>query len=289
MCGNSGIGVSSYFIKSGKIFRFYIFDIFASDYTLNHEEGYILRRKKMVKNRQSIDYSILLVSSIFIFLIFLPNCAGPAKQSLERQLFENDRKCPRRLAILPFDNNSVTDPDQYDPLSKGLATMLLTDLKLRSGGLMLIERTRINALLQEMELGQTGMINDSTATKIGRILGADGLAFGSFMILNDQVRIDARLVKVETAEVILAQSVQGGKDELIALQSELSDKLAKSLKVNLSPPTVEAMGNMDAALVFSKGVQALDAGNMKEAQELFDTCIRMDPSYQANISSLTDK
>ena len=32
------------------------------------------------------------------------------------------------LAILPFDNNSITEPEKYAPLSNGLAAMLITDL-----------------------------------------------------------------------------------------------------------------------------------------------------------------
>ena len=35
---------------------------------------------------------------------------------------------PRTLAILPFENNSVTQPEHFEPLSRGLSAMLITDL-----------------------------------------------------------------------------------------------------------------------------------------------------------------
>jgi len=55
---------------------------------------------------------------------------------------------PKTLAILPFENNAITDADRYEPLSKGLSAMLITDLNRSGTGLRLIERTKIQSLLK---------------------------------------------------------------------------------------------------------------------------------------------
>lgn len=196
-------------------------------------------------------------------------------------------KVSTTLAVLPFENNSVTSHDHYDPLCQGFAAMLITDLKQRSVGLTLIERSRIGALLSEMELAQAGLVNEDTALKVGRMLGAEHLVIGSFMVVGWQVRVDARLVRVETAEVLLAQSVSGGKNWLISLQSELAEKIAGSLDVRLAPGTTgKEMGDMEAAVWFSSGVHALDLKDKARAKECFDKCAVIDPAYKPQIAAL---
>jgi TolB-like protein len=191
------------------------------------------------------------------------------------------------LAILPFDNNSMTDPERYEPLCQGLAAMLTTDIKQRTNVLRLIERSQIAKILNEMELSQAGVITDATAVKVGNLLGAENLVFGSFMVLNGDVRMDARLVKVETGEVLLAECVRGGRNRFISLQSKLADQIAHAMNVCLAPrPAADISGDMDAAVWFSKGVNALDKGDAIKAKEYFDTCAKIDPAYASHISAL---
>jgi len=40
---------------------------------------------------------------------------------------------------------------------------------------------------------------------------------------------------------------------------------------------------MNAALLYSRGLDALDRGNKEEAGELFDKCIAMDASYKERV------
>ena len=78
----------------------------------------------------------------------------------------------RTLVILPFENNSVTTPETYDPLKSGLSVMLMTELANSEAAFTLVEREKIRALLDEITLGQTGVIDASTAVKMGKMLGA---------------------------------------------------------------------------------------------------------------------
>ena len=195
-------------------------------------------------------------------------------------------RTPKTLAILPFENNSVTDPERYAPLSKGLSAMLITDLKKGGSALKLIERERIEALLKEIALGQTGSLDQATAIQAGKMLGAQSIAFGAFMVLGPQVRIDLRIVNVETSELILAESITGQSAQFIDLEGQLAGKIARSMNVAFRPPKVSSRGKIDAALLFSQGLEALDRGNRTEAQRLFTLCIEMDPAYRAQIDSV---
>ncbi len=193
---------------------------------------------------------------------------------------------PKTMAVLPFENNSVTDPDRYDPLSKGLSAMLITDLKNSSTSLQLIERDKIQALLKEIAMSQSGIVDQSTAVKAGKILGAQSIVFGSFMVLGNQVRMDARIIKVETSEVVMAESIVGDSSGLLNLAMDLAGKIAKSMKVAFKPPRVKSEGDINAALYFSKGLDALDRGDKKEAKKMFSKSIELDSAYKAQVDNV---
>jgi len=193
------------------------------------------------------------------------------------------------LAILPFENNSVTDPATYAPLSKGLAAMLITDLSNHVEELTLIERDKIQALLQEIALGQTGSVDKGTAIKAGRILGAQTISIGSFMVLGSQVRIDSRIIKVETSEVLMAESITGASADFIGLERELARKIAASLRASYRPKGPAGKSDIQAALMFSKGLDALDRGKAKEADQWFQKSIALDAAYRSQVEAVTGK
>jgi len=224
---------------------------------------------------------------VFLFLMMTWACAGPEKQGVGKGISEEGR-IPKTLAILPFENNSVTDPEKYEPLSRGLSAMLITDINQGQSALKVIERNKIAELLKEIALSQTGSVEESTAIKAGKILGAQSIAFGSFMVLGSDVRIDTRIVNVETSELIMAESIMGSSSSFMQLERDLAQKIANSLKVVLIPQKTSAGGKIDAALYFSRGVDAFDKGDRTEARRLFEQCMKLDPSYKKQIDGIQD-
>jgi len=194
-------------------------------------------------------------------------------------------QAPATLAILPFENNAVTDQKMYEPLSQGLASMLITDLKLAGAGLKVIERAQIAAILKEVALSQSGMVDSATAVQAGRLLGAQSIAFGSFMVLGGDVRLDARIINVETSECLMAASITGSKGDFMKLERQLAEKIAASLKATLAqiPP---AASGMDAALLYSRGLEALDKGDRAGAEKLFAETVKADPAYKRQVEGI---
>ncbi|MDP2644973.1 MAG: hypothetical protein Q8P24_08535, partial [Desulfobacterales bacterium] len=76
-----------------------------------------------------------------VILVLFFGCAAPqvGKETPAPQVMES--RTPTTLAVLPFENNSITDPARYEPLGRGLAAMLITDLKNAGTSLRLIERS----------------------------------------------------------------------------------------------------------------------------------------------------
>ncbi len=193
---------------------------------------------------------------------------------------------PKTLAILPFENNSVTDPELYAPLSKGLSAMLITDLDKSGTSLKLIERDMIQSILKEIALGQSGGVDAATAVKAGKILGAQSIAFGSFMVLGKTVRIDTRIIEVETSEMIMAESITGDRDSFMDLEQKLAKNIAGSLKIALKQGKTESVNNIKAALYFSSGLDALDKGDKAGAKKLFKKCIALDENFKERVDKV---
>jgi TolB-like protein len=234
--------------------------------------------------RRRLALAIVLVSWVVLF----SGCMATEKESRRATGRTVQGETPQTLAILPFENNSITDSDHYAPLSKGLSAMLTTDLKKIGTSINLIERSKIETLLNEIALGQSGSIDQSTAVRVGRVLGAQSIAFGSFLVLGNQVRIDARIVNVETSEVIMAESITGEKDAFLDLERELAHQIGASLRASLTDKSVlgSQKGELEAALLFSKGIAALDKGRKDEARAYFLKCKQRDAAYHRQIHAL---
>ena len=103
---------------------------------------------------------------------------------------------------------AVWDFEDFSPVSAappGMGEMLAT----RSAAAIqaaqrftLVERQRLLDLLNEQNLGSSGLADESTRLRLGRLLGARWMVFGSFQVIGNQMRLDIRLVQVETGRVV---------------------------------------------------------------------------------------
>ncbi len=82
-----------------------------------------------------------------------------------------------RVAVMSFENNS-TWSYWGDNLGKAAADELVTQL-FKTGLFSVIERTRLDSLLAEQDLGASGAVDAATAARIGQLLGAQLILMGS--------------------------------------------------------------------------------------------------------------
>src|ERR1041385_6552113 len=85
------------------------------------------------------------------------------------------------VAVLYYDNNSIgKDRADYDGLGKGIADLLINDMA-SAGNVTVVERDRIQSLLQEQNMTKAGAIDPQTAVRLGKLLGAQYMIYGGFM------------------------------------------------------------------------------------------------------------
>ena len=180
----------------------------------------------------------------------------------------------RTLAVLNFDNN--TGRADYDPMGRGLAAMMINDLSV-SPELRLVERERMQDVLNEQHMQRSAMFDSTTAVRAGRLLGAEIIATGSLAAAGAELRIDMRLIRVETGEIIKSARATGPEEKLFDLERQLAERVLQDLDIALSPESAELMRKRQAAnreigvrafRDFSSGLLAMDNGDYVRAAEL---------------------
>lgn len=185
------------------------------------------------------------------------------------------------LAVMDFTNSSITERERYEGFKTGLPSMMINYL---NGGidLQVIERERIQWLLDELELQrQEDVVDQSTAVQTGELLGANAVVFGSYTMTEDELMILARVVEVETGEVMLGDQVRGEPDEFFDLIQELSEKVTQSINVEMEETQLgsEETQSLDAMMAYSDGLSLMEEGKFQEAYEKFMTATDYDDNF----------
>ena len=115
------------------------------------------------------------------------------------------------IGVLSFENGGSfgLESEDYEAFEVGIQQMLITELSVNTD-LRLVDRGRIQEVLNEIELGASGKVDANTAAEIGKIVGARYMIMGGFIDWYSDLRFDARIVEVETSEIMQAKSVRGG-------------------------------------------------------------------------------
>lgn len=136
-----------------------------------------------------------------------------------------------RTGVLPF----------YDAATKNTksrnAKLILSELTeslSRFTFIRMIERSRLKDLIREIELGQTGLIDDATAAKVGKVHGLQVMIVGTIRRDN----ITARAIHMETQRVISSASVTA-----LSGVRALGEELASGIEVFLAKENLKSLRN----------------------------------------------
>lgn len=161
-----------------------------------------------------------IIMLVFSFLFFVCSFTESAKM---------------KVAVLPFEDASLKKWWTWEwHVGSGVADMFVTSL-FKIGRFSIIEREKIQKVLEEQKFGATGLVDTSTAAEIGKILGVKAIIvgkitefsldttggktpdklgiLGGITVVQTTARcaIDARMIDTETAEILAAESAVGDK------------------------------------------------------------------------------
>lgn len=132
----------------------------------------------------------------------------------------------KKIAVVDF-----SDLDgNVAALGQFLAEELITQLFMISPGQFeVVERRQLLKLEKELLLSQTGFIEEKSIKKMGQVLGVDAIVTGSITDLGNTVKVNARLIGVESAKVFAVAATNipkvGTVAELIAKAAATSPQV----------------------------------------------------------------
>ncbi len=128
----------------------------------------------------------------------------------------------RRIGVVSFDNKA---PYAQERIGDVATDIMITELT-KSGKFIVVERQKLDKILEEQKFHQSGVVDPNTAAKVGKVLGLNAIVTGSisqfgvkkegkdFIVSQSKQQIvectvDVRVVDVETGQVLLADSGKG--------------------------------------------------------------------------------
>jgi serine/threonine-protein kinase len=169
------------------------------------------------------------------------------------------RDAIRSLAVLPLRNLSKEPAQDY--FADGMTEALISDL------------ARIKAL--RVISPTSAMVYKGAAKSIAEIareLNVDAIVEGSALLVDKRVRVAVRLISARTDATLWAERFDRDLEDVLGLQGELAETVAKEIAIQLSPSEAIQLANRgavnpEAHLEYMKARHAIFGGS-PEAIEL---------------------
>jgi tetratricopeptide (TPR) repeat protein len=187
------------------------------------------------------------------------------------------------IAVMPFHFEGADT--SLKPIERGFAELVTTDLS-RVSALTVLERMRIQALLDEMALQKAAGTAEGTGVRAGRVIQAGKMVGGSIQQQGDQLRTNAIVTDVATSALATPTTDSRSLDDLFTMEKNIVLGLLQTM--NITPTTAERNAieqrptrSLAAFLAFSRGLELSDQGRFDDAGRAFDNAVRLDPGFGA--------
>jgi hypothetical protein len=140
------------------------------------------------------------------------------------------------VAVLDFEAKNVTTES-----AEAIADLFRTEL-FNTGCFKVVERQRIQKIIEEQRFQSTGVTDTDQAAEIGRLLNVKKIMIGTVTLLGDIHILNTRIVDVQSGQVELAEAVEsrGGEENLPRAVTELALKI--SYKIGLEGHIIRITG-----------------------------------------------
>lgn len=82
-----------------------------------------------------------------------------------------------------------------------------------------IERSRLNILLEEQDLSAAGLLDQQTVSELGQIIGVQAVITGKYQIVGSYLKLWIKVIDIEKSELLLTKEVR------IYLEGEIKDAI----------------------------------------------------------------
>lgn len=209
-----------------------------------------------------------------------------------------------RVSVLYFDDQSLSP--ELAVLRKGLTAMLITDLA-APGTFDVVERARLQEVLEELDLGQTKRIDPATAAKVGKLLGVSHQVMGTYIEMpGGRIQLEARVVFIETSKTVRTARAVGKKEDFSDMEQKIANDFSAFLSSVVLPAgtapakTGAAVPAADPAkpkaappklavqtvVKYSKALDAIDRKDKETAKKELQEVVKEQPDFKLAANEL---
>ncbi|WP_457576910.1 FlgO family outer membrane protein [Desulfomarina sp.] len=131
-----------------------------------------------------------------------------------------------KIAVLDF----VLHGDKLNTQGMGaiISEWFITSI-VKSGRFDVVERAMLQKIISEQKLATTGLIDENSASELGKILGVKVIITGSVLKLKNSIEINSRVISVESGSIIAAENIRGSaSDDLQSLVELLTKRIIRN-------------------------------------------------------------
>lgn len=189
---------------------------------------------------------------------------------------------PNTLAVFPF--NVGDAHERMRPLGRAIAEMLSTDLA-QTDRLTVLERIQVQALLSEVALNATALVDRQSAVRGGRLLGAGRIVRGQVSGDSANLTIEVAVADLSNSRGISPISRRSSALELFETEKDLAFGIFEAVGIPLSEAERQRVsrrftGNLQALLAFGRGLDAVDERDYAEAVRHFAEAVNLDSGFE---------
>lgn len=189
------------------------------------------------------------------------------------------------IAVFPFTYLGANP--ELQPLGRGLTQLIITDLG-KLPKLTLLERERVQALVDEMALNESGRVDPGTGARSGRMLRAARVVQGSVQDVPGKadLRLDASVIDATNSSIVATGTGSDPLQQLFDLEKTVLFRLIDQMGIALTPAERRALterptADLQAFLAYSRGLVDEDRGDYAAAEADYAAAVARDPNFRA--------
>jgi TolB-like protein len=196
------------------------------------------------------------------------------------------------VAIVDFTTSALRDASAWGPLGKGITQILMTELAVNRD-LRIVERERIQAVLDELKLTNSNLADPATAARVGKLVGARYTVTGGATIdPRNTMRLDVRGVRTETSVMEYGDKLSGKADDVLELVARIGEKMSKTFDPTpFDAPSGGAVRpsreNLRLAMLLGNAIELQDQRKVDSARVLVRQALAIAPENASAKALLT--
>jgi TolB-like protein len=180
-----------------------------------------------------------------------------------------------QLVVFPLSGFALGNAEQQREMAEAFRSLVMTELA--GMRVQLVERERLDGLLQAQNLSLTGAVSDDVALRIGQLLGARYAVAGSISADRNTARLDLRLFDVETGLTVHTWKDETRQDRVLSLANRVATEFAG--RAVLTPHALPVQIPAAASLAYSQGLDFERRGRRQDAARMYSRVLELFPQH----------